>query len=589
MGSQKIYSYTILIVVALFSFFHSQSLHNACLHGWAQHVLQHMSLREKIGQLCIVAISFSDDTKEALASTNKSMKFPYMQRAYVEQLITNYQVGGVIFLRRSTVPQQVQLTNELQKMSKLPLLVMQDLEWGLAMRLDNTIKFPRNLTLGAVRNEELIYLMAKEIGRQCKAIGVHMNLAPVIDINTNPLNPVISDRSFGQDKEKVARLGLLYMHGLQDAGILACAKHFPGHGDTETDSHVAIAQVRHTKKHLQTIELYPFKKLIEQGVAAIMNGHLKVPAYDVQNIATVSPAIVTDLLQKKLGFRGLILTDALNMGALAQFTPEEVAVRAIQAGNDLLVLPVDVPKTIASIEAAVHAGVLSEDEIDTHVLKVLQAKEALQLAEHRLVPVESVQKIITTEYALNLKKRLYQEAITVVGPSIHSSRKLRTLGVSGKVPARGECFSNLREKNVSNHAGLCVVQIGGKKHSAFMHTLCAQRMCMPHYCSASMSKKDAEAAAKKLQACDTIVISVFDMNKFAMKTFGISAGTLALLQQLRQHKKKIVVVLFGSPYSVQLFDAHDSLVVAYEDDPDAQEAAAHVVAGTRRAVGQLPV
>jgi len=561
MGSQKIYSYTILIVVALFSFFHSQSVHHACSNEWAQHTLQHMSLREKIGQLCIVAISFSDDTKEALASTNKSMKFPYMQRAYVEQLITNYQVGGIIFLRRSTVQQQVQLTNELQKMSRLPLLVMQDLEWGLAMRLDNTIKFPRNLTLGAVRNEELIYLMAKEIGRQCKAIGVHMNLAPVIDINNNPLNPVISDRSFGQDKEKVARLGLLYMHGLQDAGILACAKHFPGHGDTETDSHVAIAQVRHTKKHLQTIELYPFKKLIEQGVAAIMNGHLKVPAYDVQNIATVSPAIVTNLLQKKLGFGGLILTDALNMGALAQFTPEEVAVRAIQAGNDLLVVPVDVPKTIASIEAAVHAGILSEDEIDAHVLKVLQAKEALHLAEHRLVSTESVQKIITTEYALNLKKRLYQEAITVVGPSIHSSRKLR----------------------------MGFVQIGGKKQSSFMHTLCAQRACMPHYCSASMSKNDAESMAKKLQVYDTIVISVFDMNKFAMKNFGISAGTLALLQQLRQLKKKIVVVLFGSPYSVRLFDTHDSLVVAYEDDPDAQEAAAHVVAGTRRAIGQLPV
>lgn len=564
MGSQKIYSYTILIVVALFSFFHSQSLHNACSHGWAQHVLQHMSLREKIGQLCIVAISFSDDTKEVLASTNKLMKFPYMQRAYVEQLITNYQVGGVIFLRRSTVPQQVQLTNELQKMSKLPLLVMQDLEWGLAMRLDNTIKFPRNLTLGAVRNEELIYLMAKEIGRQCKAIGVHMNLAPVIDINNNPLNPVISDRSFGQDKEKVARLGLLYMHGLQDAGILACAKHFPGHGDTETDSHVAIAQVRHTKKHLQTIELYPFKKLIEQGVAAIMNGHLKVPAYDVQNIATVSPAIVTDLLQKKLGFGGLILTDALNMGALTQFTPEEVAVRAIQAGNDLLVVPLDVPKTIASIEAAVHAGVLSEDEIDTHVLKVLQAKEALQLAEHRLVPAESVQKIITTEYALNLKKRLYQEAITVM---------------------HGKNLAQLQH----HHKKIATVQIGGKKQSAFMHTLCAQRMCMPLFCSASMSKKDAESMAKKLQPYDTIVLSVFDMNKFATKNFGISAGTLALLQQLHQHKKKIVVVLFGSPYSVQLFDAHDSLVVAYEDDPDAQEAAAHVVAGTRRAVGQLPV
>lgn len=216
--------------------------------SWACRTLKTLSLREKIAQLCVVAISFPDTSQEMLASTAMSMKNPLMHRAYIEYLIQTYGVGGIIFLRKSTITKQAQLTNQLQRLSKLPLLVAQDLEWGLAMRLEDGIKFPRNLTLGALRNENLVYALGKEIGRECKLLGVHLNLAPVIDINTNPANPVINDRSFGQNKEKVSRLGVLYMKGLQDAGILACAKHFPGHGDTALDSHVTAPRLHHSKK-----------------------------------------------------------------------------------------------------------------------------------------------------------------------------------------------------------------------------------------------------------------------------------------------------------------------------------------------------
>ena len=290
--------------------------------SWAERTLNAMNLKEKIGQLFVIAAaSCFDQPEESLASA-MAKSAQNMDPEYVEHLIKDYHVGGLLFLFKSTPDKQVNFMNRYYALSKYPMWTFQDLEWGLSMRLYQTVRFPRNMTLGAIQDNKLLYEFGNEVGRQCKVIGVDMNLAPVVDVNNNSANPVISDRSLGENPEVVAQKAISILQGMDDANVLTCAKHFPGHGDTNVDSHLALPTITHDKKRLHEVELLPFKKIIAARIVpAIMNAHLQVPAYDSREHtpSSLSKAIVTDLLKDELGFNGLVMTDGLGMKAVSHY------------------------------------------------------------------------------------------------------------------------------------------------------------------------------------------------------------------------------------------------------------------------------
>lgn len=340
-----------------------------------QHMLENMSIEQKIGQLFMVA---------ALSDTELNPGYERsvytLEPDYVEDLIKNYHVGGVIFLGMGSRESQRAMVDRFQDCSELPLLMGLDAEWGSAMRLVNGFCCEKNKQL-ARRTFQEIHDIAVKIGNELIELGLHINFAPVVDVNTNPKNPVIGVRSFGSIPELVASKATAYMQGLHDAGIISCAKHFPGHGDTAVDSHLDLPCLTHNKKRLQSVELYPFVQMIKEGVPMIMVGHLSVPALDATGTAaSISRAIVHDLLREQLGFKGIIVTDGLGMGALANFgKPGELECAAVCAGNDIVLCPVHVPEGIACIKQAVEDGRLPMHELDEHVLRILMAKRRAQL------------------------------------------------------------------------------------------------------------------------------------------------------------------------------------------------------------------
>lgn len=378
-----------------------------------EQLLQSMTLRQKIAQCIIVAaVSNEQINKEFMAHG------PYhMDINHVENLIMHEQVGGVLFLGAGFCSEQMQITTHFQQISpRIPLLIALDAEWGLSMRLREGIRFPRNMTLGALSDNELIYQMALEIGRELAALGVHINLAPVMDVNNNSNNPVIHDRSFGSNALAVAQKGCAYVKGLHDAGIIDCVKHFPGHGDTDIDSHIAMPIINHDIKRLHEIELLPFKKAIEHGCKSVMVGHMHVPALDAAaNIpATLSRKINSNLLREELGFDGLIITDGLGMSGICLTNqPGAMEVYALRAGADILLAPIDATIAINAVEKAVAEGLLSETEINAKVLRILKAKEWAFCQQHA-APASKAD-------ALKLKKKLYSKAITIAKDTVNAT------------------------------------------------------------------------------------------------------------------------------------------------------------------------
>ena len=326
---------------------------------WADSLLQTMTLDEKIGQLFMVSATSAKD--DLLA---------------VDDLIKTYHVGGIIFFKGSPLKQIVQ-TNYYQSVTKIPLFIAIDGEWGLSMRLENTPIFTKQMQLGAIRNDSLVYEMGKEIGRECRRMGININFAPDVDINNNPLNPIIGDRSFGEERDRVAKYGAAYMRGMQEAHVIASAKHFPGHGDVAVDSHKDLPVLCKTMEQMDSLELYPFRYLSDRGVMSIMVAHINIPCLDsTPNIpATLSPIVVTDLLRKRLKFDGLIFTDALNMkGVTKYFKDGEAEWLALRAGADVLLCVDSVAIAYQRIKSALDSNLISEQEIDAHVLRILKGK-----------------------------------------------------------------------------------------------------------------------------------------------------------------------------------------------------------------------
>ncbi len=363
--------------------------------GWAEKTLETLTVQEKIGQLFVVPAC------------------PKFEKESLEGMIDKYHVGAVIVKQGHPV-KQTPFLNELQKRSKLPLLCTGDAEWGLGMRMEETLSFPRNEVMGKVDNLSLIFQAGEEIGMQCRMVGIHLNFSPVVDVNNNPENIAIGSRSFGSDPERVSTCALMMLQGLKKGGVLTCIKHFPGHGDTSIDSHKGLPLIPHSLEHLGEEEFAPFKKNLNTD--AVMTGHLMMPVLDEEYPASMSRQIVTYLLQNEWGFKGLVITDSLNMKALTEnYSVEEIAVKALLAGHDLLLygshryedvevlLTEMIPKAYGAIALAVDTGEISLDVLDAHVLKVLQVKERLGLHENRITLLpENLMEKLHNQSAINL-------------------------------------------------------------------------------------------------------------------------------------------------------------------------------------------
>ncbi len=369
--------------------------------AWVEKTYSGMTLEEKIGQLFMVDI-FSNGSRR---DHNK-----------VRDLIKDHKIGGVIFSKGGPV-QQAKLNNELQELSRTPLLVGMDAEWGLAMRLDSTFSLPWNMTLGAVKSLKLIEEAGAAISRHSNRLGVHINFAPVVDINTNPDNPIIGNRSFGEDKINVTQKAVAFMKGMHSEGILSSAKHFPGHGDTRTDSHKTLPTISFSRSRIDSVELYPYYHLIKEGLSSVMVAHLNVPGLESQpNLpSSLSKTIITDILKTNLKFMGLIFTDALNMkGASNHQSPGDIDLAAFLAGNDVLLMSEDVPKAIQKISEAYKSGVVSERRLAHSVKKMLMAKYKAGLNNYAPVELDNLEKDLITIHDRVLLEELVENSVTVV-------------------------------------------------------------------------------------------------------------------------------------------------------------------------------
>jgi beta-N-acetylhexosaminidase len=522
---------------------------------WVDSVFSSLNSDQRLAQLFMVA-----------AYSNKDMKHV----REIRELIENYHIGGLIFMQGGPI-REAKLNNYYQHLSKTPLLISIDGEWGLAMRLDSTPKYPRQMTLGAIKNDSLIFEMGKQIARECKRMGIHVNFAPVADVNNNPLNPVIGMRSFGENKYKVAQKAVMYMKGLQAEGVMANGKHFPGHGDTDSDSHKTLPIISACKERMDSLELYPFKQLFDQGLSSIMVAHLFVPCYDTttNTASTLSPYIVQDLLKKQLGFQGLIFTDALNMKGVAKFyEPGMVDVKALLAGNDVLLFAENVPKAIEQIKIAVSNGQITQEEIDARCKKILKAKFWCGLNNSQFVNPKNLVKDLNSTASDVLNTKLSEASVTLLknDRAILPLKKLDSLKV-------------------------IEISIGDKSENAFSETINRYSKIAHLGIEHDASKKDRDTLFSKIKNYDVVILQ---LNKTTYKpetNFGCPASTIELISSICKEKPTIAC-LFSNPYLInklQDIDKATAILNMYENSVFSQKAAANAVMGAITVNGTLPV
>ncbi|MEM6298822.1 MAG: glycoside hydrolase family 3 N-terminal domain-containing protein, partial [Bacteroidota bacterium] len=523
--------------------------------AWANSLLDTLTLDQKIGQLFMVAAYSNRDENH---TTN------------LERMIADYHLGGLIFFQ-GTPRKQIEMINRFQTKSDVPLMIGIDGEWGLGMRLDNTISYPRQMILGATNDDSLIYAFGQEVGRQCKRVGVHVNFAPVVDVNSNPKNPVIGTRSFGENKERVARLGTAYAKGMQSVGVLANAKHFPGHGDTDKDSHLTLPSVLHDKKRMSDIELFPFRALIRDSVESMMVAHLNIPAYDSteNRPTTLSPAVVNGLLRDSLGFQGLVFTDAMNMKGLANNAEAGSAeVQALQAGNDVLLYPLSVPKAIMAIKKALKDSTLSYEDLDNKVRRILRAKYFAGLHQpFQKITTDSLYQNLHTPHALRLEEELYEKAVTIV---------------------KNDCeLLPFKDLDSLDFASLV---IHNKPDNTFQ-TMLSKYASFSHHAMVSKNSSQAfyDKVYDKVKDRDVVVVGLFGVNQYQVtESMGVMKRTCDFLDKLAL-KTKVVLVVFGNPYSLKFFENQNYLVAAYSEHELMQQAVPQVLFGAVTNKATLPV
>jgi len=461
------------------------------------------------------------------------------------------------------------LTNVYQGLSEIPLMVSMDAEWGLGMRFkEGVIQYPKQIMLGALKDNDLVYQYGRQMAKECRRLGVHVSFSPVVDVNINANNPVINDRSFGEDKHNVAIKGYLYMKGLQDGNVMACAKHFPGHGDTDVDSHKDLPELNFDRQRLEDVELYPFKVLAQQGLQSMMIAHLQIPRLDSTPglPSSLSKPIITGLLREDMAFDGLIFTDALEMqGVLKNYPAGELEVRALQAGVDILLLPSDIAKAYKAIKDAVRKGNITKKDLSAKVKRILVAKYRLGLQTKQTVALDHLSEDLNTDEGNSLKYKVIQNALTLVRNN-----------------------DNLIPLKRIDSLKIATLAIGAKEQTPFQKTVdlyqVSDHFLMPKEANDTIMNE----MLGRLKGKDLVLVSLHDMNRNPSKNFGIQFNTTLFLERL-MNQNKTALVVFGNPYALKYFDTIPSIVEAYNEDPVTQSLAAQAIFGAFPMTGKLPV
>ncbi len=543
------------LIFSLFSIFHLSAQINPLLakdkakqEKWVDSVYNSLSTKEKIAQLFMVDVFSSKDDRH----TNKA-KF----------LIENYGIGGVIFSKGGPV-RQAALNNSFQKASKVPLLIGMDAEWGLSMRLDSTFAFPWNMTLGAIQNPDVIKKVGYQIGKHNKRLGVHINFAPVADLNTNPKNPIIGNRSFGENKDRVATNAIAFMEGMKDAGVLSNAKHFPGHGDTSQDSHKTLPSINFNEERIRNIELYPFQKLFEAGVHSVMVAHLNIPSLVSESglPTTLSQKVVSELLQDELNFKGLVITDALNMKGVSQYSkPGKVDLDAFLAGNDILLISEDIPQAIEEIHAAYVDKVFNEKRLARSVKKILMAKYLAGLHHTKLVDQQNLISDLNDIESKAAEELAFENALTLVKNDM------------GIVP-----ILNSQKENIA------YVELGTTSGEQFYKML-------TKYKSVDLLSIEDVSNQTKLNTYDKIIIGYHVSTANPWISYSLSNEDKKIIDFISK-KTTTFLVNFASPYALSDLNSYVNIEVilqAYQNTESAQKIAAQILFGAKPALGKLPV
>ncbi len=528
---------------------------------WADSVYNSLSEDERIGQLMVARLS-SMDVK------TRKITFLYDQ---VTEYVKKYNIGSTCLFQGSPTLQATYM-NALKQLAKTPILFSIDGEWGLGMRIpDSVMPLPRQMMLGATSDPTLVYQYGQVVANQCKRMGIQTNYAPVMDVNNNPNNPVINDRSFGEDKYKVALYGTEYMKGMQDNGILACAKHFPGHGDVAVDSHLDLPVIYKTKAQLDSTELYPFRKIFQQGIGSAMIGHLYIPSIDerMNRPTSLSNKNIQGLLRTDLGFQGLAITDGLEMQGVKKFFPNgEASVEALIAGNDLLCLPDSIPLAIEKIKTAIKENRLLWTDIEEHCKRVLMAKYQYVLPANGPIVLENLTKDLNREVP-GMRALIAANAITLLSK-------------------QDEAFFPFTPAYNQEH--VAYVGVGLTKDNAFAKSMREKYQANVFYFDYTKKNKDSVDALidQIVTGHRRIVIGIHQFNRTPANNFGISPDAVQFVNALQQ-RARAITFLFGNPYAAKNWCVAKNLVVCYEDDSIVQQTAIELLAGERMYKGCLPV
>ncbi len=528
--------------------------------GWVAKTLKKMTLEEKAGQMVTVRypgtfVNFDSDSLGDL-----------------ESLIRNWKIGGLI-LASGEAYEAAYLLNRLQGLAKAPLLVSADLESAAGTKIAGATLFPPLMAIGAAGSEETAYDMGRITAIEGRAVGIHMNYAPVADVNINPDNPIINTRSFGEDPGSVGRLTRAFIRGSQENGMITTAKHFPGHGDTAEDSHLLLPTVPGDRERLDKVELYPFKEAIEAGVEAIMTAHLAVPALDpTPNMpATLSPTIMTGLLRNELGFKGLIVTDALDMGGVTNaYSDEEMSFKALLAGVDVLLMPRDPALTIRTVIEAVRAGKVPISRIDDSVRRILEAKAKLGLHRNRFVDVDAIPRLVGSKRSLGRAYRAFEAAATLVKNEggalpLDPGKKTAVFSLSSDL---GDYFA-------------------GQAFVAEMKKRIPELMAF--FADGDTGQEALDEAAVRASEAENVVFALFSSLRSRKGSVDLDPKHVALVKKLAAASAPVAVVSFGSPYFLRHFPEVGAYLCLYRNTPQTQEIAARVLNGEMETRGKLPV
>ena len=544
-----------------------------------ERTLKKMTTREKIAQLIV--------------SQTDSYLFSDGHALMTDTLVEIEGIGGLLVLQ-DTLPRYLKRMNELQAKSKIPMLISIDGEWGPSMRFGEFPFFPQQMQLGALPSDSLIYEMGLAVAEQCKMVNIHINYAPVVDINVNPKNLVIHARSFGEDRDKVTQYARAYMKGMQDGGIIACSKHFPGHGDTEVDSHKALPVLPFSRERLDSLELYPFRDQIQEGVEMVMMGHLHIPVLD-SAVSSISYPIVTGLLREELKFNGLIVTDALTMkGVSENLSAEEIALAAYKAGVDILLKPGDIIASIDRLEKAMESGECEKEDLDERVRKVLRLKARLGMLERgydATVEVEGITERVKKAEHIALIQQMADQSMTIVDNKagllpLAKGKKIAYVAYNAKhIPMKRE-YGDIEGLSGYNP------ETGMVDSTTLMYQHLLRQGGEVHYFALDKksTEKDIEKVNKQVRDYDVVVLACHDPRARSRRDL-IKPEHLDAIGRLVKNNVT-VMVHFGSPYGLSelpWLEDVGAVLMAYKDSESNQTAAARVLTGEIDAVGVLPV